>query len=135
MGTKPITEDLPTPDEIEVQQREYPVHPLPVKPVGPTTTHELPAPTGAVFSLVLSTTRQRIVHADLKRKRTILLLYSGTATDRWLIARSQSGTAVPWPANVPLVLESCDELWGLLSGAGLAGSDGTLSIIAEMWTG
>lgn len=73
MGTHPITLDPPNPPVEEVQQREYPVHPLPVKLTGPAHTQELPAREGAAFTEVLTTTMQKVVGGpDPKRKQIIL---------------------------------------------------------------
>lgn len=72
MGTG-YTEDPPNPPERDVQQRQWPVEPIPVKPVGPVGVEELPADKGAAFTEVLTTTMRKILAGpDPKRKQVIM---------------------------------------------------------------
>jgi len=71
----------------------------------------------------------RVLTEDPTRRRASLILRSATATDQVLYQSNSSGQAVPWPANVALVLEHCDEMWASVP----AGSTGTLTVITEHW--
>lgn len=126
-----VVEDPPNPDQLEVQQREEPaLLVVPVRPVGPVTVQVLPARIGPAFTQGLNTSWQSVLGNDLKRRRATLLLVSSTAADTWLYSRTQGGSGVPWPANVPLVLEHADAVYAQI---GPGNPAATLSVITEVW--
>lgn len=117
--------ELPQPDISTVQQ--LPAEPLltvPVRAVAPVPVSVLPARCGAAFKEPLSTAFSRVLGADPKRRRTVLC-----GTEAWEYSRTgNSGSGVPWPADVPLILEHCDAVY-----ARVPTSTGELAVIAEVW--
>lgn len=115
-----------TPDLAEVQQRPDPdaLLVLPARLVEPAAVQVLPARAGAAFVQPLNTQFAHVLGQDPKRRRVVLL---GSAD--WEYSRTgNSGSGVPWPTDVPLVLEHCDAIY-----ARVPTSTGQLSVIAESW--
>lgn len=119
-----MTEHLPEPELEELQQHDVPIPAVPVNVVGPVTVHSLPAKSGPAFAQSLTTDFQKILYTDLKRARASLI---GSAA--WEYSRTgASGSGVPWPINVALVIEHGDSVY-----ARVPTSTGTLSVITEVW--
>ncbi len=109
----------------EVFQHDVPGPVVPVDVRGPVIVHQLPSKGGPSFKHPLTTTFSQVLGHDNKRARTTLLL-AGAA---WEYSRTgASGSGVPWPSNVPLVLEHCDQVW-----ARVTTETGNLSVITEIW--
>jgi len=129
----PMREDPPQPDLPDLQQREvYDVPAVPVCIDGTTDVHVIPnkrfsvsnEPVGANTGLFT-----RILTADPTRRRAVVMLQSATATDTFSVSSSASGQSIPWPANVAMVLEHCDEVWarsGQAQGA-------VIGVLIENW--
>ncbi len=117
--------ELPQPDIATVQQLpDEPLLTIPVRAVAPVPVSILPARCGAAFKDGLGTSFSKVLGPDPKRRRTVLC---GDAD--WEYSRSgATGSGVPWPADVPLVLEHCDAVY-----ARVPTSTGNLSVIAETW--
>jgi hypothetical protein len=112
----------PQPELDEIQQREI-VHPaVPVKHVGPITTHELPARVATIFDFGLTTTWQNVLAEDPKRKRTILI-----CDQDWVVSHAGRGGGT-WFAKVPLVLQNVSAVY-----AKVGSSTATLTVIPEEW--
>lgn len=122
MGTQIV--DQPDPELGEVLQEEPTLPTLPVNVNGPVQTRQLPSRIGGSIKEPLTTAFSRVLYADLKRRRAVLV-----ADVDWEYSRTgNSGSGVPWYAKVPLVIEHADEV-----NARVPTSTGTLSIIAETW--
>lgn len=120
----PYIEDPGTPDVPELLQRDVVEYPsVPVRLDGIVVVQLAPSLRGPAFVQALSTTFQHVLGADPKRRRTILL---GDAD--WLYRTSTSGVGVPWPLDVPLVLEHADHIY-----AAVPTGTGTLTVITEVW--
>jgi hypothetical protein len=119
------TQHQPEPELEELEQHDVPGPVVPVNVMGPVTTHPLPSKGGPAFvQPLVATSFTKVLSHDLKRARTTLLL--GAA---WEYSRTGgSGSGVPWPSNVPLVLEHCDQVW-----ARVVADTGNLSVITEVW--
>lgn len=108
----------------EVFQHDIPGPVVPVDVRGPVVTHPLPSKGGPSFAHPLTAVFSKVLGHDLKRSRTTLLI--GAA---WEYSRTgASGSGVPWPSNVPLVLLHCDQVW-----ARVVADTGNLSVITEIW--
>jgi hypothetical protein len=125
----PVTEDPPQPDLAELQQREVFEYPsVPVRLDGPASVSTLPNGRFSVSAEPLGDNAVRVLTNDPRRRRAVLVMYSATATDYWKVKSTASGQGVPWPANVPCVMDHCDEVWAQV-GAGYL----TLSVLIEHW--
>lgn len=122
-GARHYVEDPGYPDVPDLLQREVDLPAVPVRHDGPLVVQMAPSLRGPAFVQALSTTFQHILGADPKRRRTILL---GDAD--WLYRTSTSGNGVPWPADVPLVLEHADQIY-----AATPTSTANLTVITEVW--
>lgn len=96
---------------------------VPVRVADPVLTHELPSRVGVIQVAPLSTSAVKVLYSDLKRKKAQLVCASA-----FLIARNKSGEFALWPANVPLVLTTSDELWAKVSS-----STADLTVVSEVW--
>lgn len=124
LGVDPDVE-LPQPDIGTVQQLpDEPLLTVPIRAVGPVPVQQLPARAGAAFAEPLTTSFTKVLGADPKRRRVVLC-----AGDAWEYSRTgATGSGIPWPAAVPLILEHCDQFY-----ARVPTSDGVLAVIAETW--
>lgn len=122
--TTGVLEDPPTPDVYDLQQRDIPLHTLPVKHEGPVTVWRLPSRRSSAIATVLGTSFDKILPADDKRARATLV-----CSVAWEYSRTgATGSGLPIPANVPITIEHCDRV-----DARVPTSTGTLSVIAEYW--
>lgn len=127
MGTG-ITEDLPDPAVEDVQQREWPLPAMPVKPTGPVQTHELPSRVAVARPYAVgASTFEQVSGENLKRKRILLL-----ASDKGFTysTSGSSSTGVAWPINVPLELRNAGAVYVK---ATTAGDTSTVQVIEEVW--
>jgi hypothetical protein len=119
-----LIEDPPNPTLDELQQRDLPVPSVPVRVDGQVKVYNLPARSGPVVVVDIdTTTTQPILSADPKRSLATLIVDTA-----WYYKNRSNGQELPWPANVPLVLTHCDEVW-----ARAQSEDGTLSGITEYY--
>lgn len=116
----------PEPDLAELQQRDQDGPAVPVRTAGPVEVHELPSRQAPAFSTTLADDNQHILGADRKRKVAILI-----CDEPWLYAQQRSAPGVRWPADVPLVITHCDEVYAAIHPD--AAGTGTLSVISEIW--
>ena len=116
-------EDPGYPDVPDLLQREVALPAVPVRHDGPLVVQLAPSLRGPAFVQDLSTTFQHVLGADPKRRRTILL-----GSVDWLYRTSSSGAGVPWPQDVPLILEHADQIY-----AAVPTSTGQLTVITEVW--
>jgi hypothetical protein len=84
---------------------------------------QLPHRLGVVDSvtLVQNAAPEQLLVADRRRARAVLV-----AAAAFNVRRGRAGKACVWPANVALVVEHADELWGSTTAA-----DATVTIITE----
>lgn len=114
---------LPEPEVEDLQQQsELDEKAMPVRPVGPVLVQQLPARIGLIRAEALTTAATKILYADPKRRRAILIAEGGFS-----VSKTGTGEFAPWPTNAPLVLEHCDEVWAR------SGSTATLTVITEVW--
>lgn len=117
--------------EEEIHQEVMPaLISVPVHLDRPATVQLLPSRVGPAFVTGLNSNWQSVLNRDPKRRRAVLMLASATASDTWLYSRTQGGAGVPWPANVPLVLEHADAVY---ASVGPGNPATTLTAITEMW--
>ena len=132
--TIPIREDPPAPVLDELQLRE--VFDLPTVPVqldGPAEVHVLPSRRFNVSQEAVggsNVVATRILTQDLTRRRAVVIFRSATATDSFLVQSTSSGQGIPWPANVPLEFQHCDEVFAKNNAAD---TNITLSVFTEHW--
>jgi hypothetical protein len=89
---------------------------------GPVDVRPVPSRWGPTFSHPLTTQFTHVIGSDLDRTRLTLI-----GSVDWLLSRTgRTGSGVPIPADVPLVLTHCDEIW-----AAVPTSTGDLAVIAE----
>jgi hypothetical protein len=105
---------------------------VPVRLDEPANVRELPALSGGMTRVTLDVNGARILVADPKRKIVTLLSFDQTiylGSDQANVA-ANAGTpnGARWPANTPLVITHCDEVW-----ASSAASTTEVSIITERW--
>lgn len=132
MGTRPheTTEDLPNPSVEEIDQREaFPLVTVPVKPTGPVPVHLMPARKAGMFTMVLTTTPQRILSGpDPKRKRVLLVgdgdYYIATSSNAGAGARMHGAAGVAYP--IELTYD------GMIYASAVTGTV-NLGVIAEYW--
>ncbi len=118
-------EDPPDPALPDLQQRDLPLPAVCVDVNGAVRTHALPSRTSIGHTVPLLSTVEGALSAEPKRARALLI-----GTVAWSYQSKQSGTQVPWPANVPCEILHAGEVWvRKASGA----SDGVLGVIAELW--
>lgn len=113
---------MPEVEDLE-QQSELPEMTVKVRVVGPTLTHELPARIGTVRVEPLTTAASKVLYNDEKRKSALLVCASAFS-----VSRSGNGEFALWPANVPLPVGHCDEMW-----ARMPSSTANLTVITEVW--
>jgi hypothetical protein len=123
----------PRPDAEDLVQDAEPTPALMTVPValdGPVRTQQLPRSSSGRRTVRVGTTPRRVLSADPRRARTLILPQSNTIT----LGSSQSeatGTyAAVWPAWLPLELFDADELW-IAAPAG----DTDVTVITENWAG
>jgi len=125
-----VVEDAPQPDLSDLQQREVFDGPaVRVCVDGSTDVHTLPNRGFSTSIEPIGSNGVRILFADPRRRKATIILRSATATDFFYVSASQSGQGVPWPANVPMVHDHCDEVWAK-EGTPAAPS---LSVLYETW--
>ena len=119
-----ILQDPPSPDLDEVQQREhYAVQAVPVCVEGVTAVVLAPARSGSVLLEHLTTDLVRVLHTDPKRAAATFI-----GADAWTMGNKAGGTQCPIPADVPVRVQHCAEVW-----AAAATGTTTLTIITEVW--
>lgn len=118
--------DPPNPDLDELQQREIPppFPPVPVTLDGPVPVRILPSKKGPAFTHPLYGTLSRVLGYDPSRAVAILVCES-----EWFYSTGSSGQLVRWPADVPLPIGHCDEVFARVA------TDATadLSVITEVY--
>ncbi len=122
-------EDPPAPDLDDVQQREaLTLVTVPVKVEGPVRVQNLPAKIGVMQSVPLpgSATPVSVLPRDLRRSVATLI-----CDQEWRVMRKSGSERVRWPADVPLVITSGDEIWAILPAT--AQDPATLSVISEIY--
>ncbi len=119
----PYVEDPGMPDVPDLLQRDDYLPAVPVRITGPLVVQMAPSRRGPAFSQDLATTFQHVLGADPKRRRAVLI-----GSVDWLYRTATSGGGVPWPQDVPLVLEHADQVF-----AAVPTSTGQLSVITEVW--
>jgi len=123
----------------EVMQDDAPERVVvPVAIEGHAHVRELPALGAGATVLTLDTNGARVLAADPKRKFVTLVsrdqdIYVGTRSAQVDIRNTAGAAGTPsgawWPANVPLVIGHCDEIW-----VSSASSTTRLSVLPERWT-
>lgn len=121
MSASEVPADV-TPDLDELLQLESAKFTVPVRHDGPLEVHELPSRVAVVSDFGVTTTWQRVLGADLKRKRVTIV-----GDQAWVVSHGPFGGGT-WPANVPLVWCSASQVFAKV-GTGTA----TLTIINEEW--
>lgn len=116
-------EDPPTPDLDELQQRPALMVTVPVQQQGPLSVRLLPSKTGPVSADVLSVTPLQVLGADLGRASAVLV-----CDVDWLISTGRSSTRGRWPADVPLYIGHCDEIF-----ASVSTGTGNLTTVTEFF--
>jgi hypothetical protein len=121
-----------TPDVVEVQQGEHtggPDVPVPVEVVGAVRVDELPTRSGGIFTRNVTTAGIRLIGDDPRRKlATVVPVDSDIRLGHTQAEAVMDGAGAVWPASVPFVYSSSDELWV----AAVAG-DTAVSVIVEHW--
>lgn len=129
----PVREDQPQPDLPELQQREvFELPSVPVRIDGPAQVNTLPSRRFSVSQEPVGASTAnatRVLTNDPTRRRAIILFRSGTSTDFFLVQSASTGQGVAWPANVPLVMDHCDEVYA----KGGAAEAISLSVLIESW--
>lgn len=131
MGTHgPLVEGDEQPDVSELQGREperFVV--VPVRHQGPVRTQELPARTGAVRSLlVTSGDPVQVAKEDLTRSRLVLISQDEPIYVAY--GRDQVSAGLGWwPALEPLEIRTVCEVW-----IAAVGTDAYVSVRYENWT-
>jgi hypothetical protein len=124
MADEPVfVEDPPDPDLPDLQQRDLPMPTVPVEVEGKVRVLHLPNRGSAVEAFPMDTTQRRVLGADPKRARVVLV-----SSVAWNYARTKTGQTAPIPANVPITLTHTDEVY-----AAVPTSTGTLAVISEYW--
>ena len=91
-----------------------------VQTEGPVRVQNLPNRNGNVTADVYGISPERILYQDPKRAVATLI---GNAA--WTYSPSKTSTRAPIPANVPIVVTHCDEVWA-------AAVTGTVTVVAIM---
>jgi hypothetical protein len=89
---------------------------------------EMPTAIGGMHRTIITTTAEKILNADARRKMVTLVSLDQDIYLAPSFSEANPSGAALWPANVPLVLQSSDELW-----AASFASTTTLTIIIENW--
>lgn len=102
MDHSEVNQDLPSPDLPELLQREDdPLLVLPVRPVEPVLTHELPSRHAACFTQNVGTTAVKVLSGpDPKRKR-VLLTFSGAGYIATTL-NTGAGALIPAATTAPV---------------------------------
>lgn len=121
------------PDLSEVLQEEIaPVHeglPVPVRIVGPVRAQILPAKSSSTKTVAVGTTPIRILQANHRRSRILLMATGGAMRVAFNTASKETPASMAlWPVNVPLELLGDDEVWVM----GDAGNI-SVSLVASRW--
>lgn len=127
---EPYNADTPAVGDVLQYETGMPDRPIPVEIQGSVRVDELPSRTGGIFSRTITTTTPYRLNENPRRKAVTII--AATADIR--IGRTQAdalndGAGVQWPAAVPLVLQSADELWILAVGGSTA-----VGFIVEDWS-
>jgi len=116
-------EDPPDPDLPELQQRDLPMPTVPVEVTEKVRVLHLPNRSSSVEAFPMDTTLRRLMAADPKRARAVLV-----SSVAWRYARTATGVSMPMAANVPLTITHSDEV-----AARAETGTGTLSVLGEYW--
>lgn len=117
-------EDPPAPDLDDLQQREIPhLGAVPVCVEGPVLVQVQPARRGTAEPTGLNQTPAHILGEDPRRSAATLL-----CDVAWNYFARKGGASVRWPADVPLVIQHCSEVW-----ASVTTGTGNLSVISEYY--
>jgi len=118
-----IVEPPPDPELPDLQQQNLPMPTVPVSVEGKVRVLHLPNRNSAIEAFAMTTTLARVLAADPKRARTVLV-----STVAWNLARTRTGQTAPIPANVVITLTHSDEVH-----ASVPTSTGTLAVISEYY--
>jgi len=118
-----MVEPPPDPELADLQQQNLPMPTVPVSVEGKVRVLHLPNRNSAIEAFAMDTTQRRVLAADPKRARTVLV-----STSAWNLARTKSGQTAPIPANVVITLTHSDEVY-----ASVPTSTGTLAVISEYY--
>ena len=121
-----VVEDPPV-DLDDIQQREPIMPAVRVEVEGPVRVQNLPnrAGNGTVDAIAETGQPTHILYADTKRACALMI-----GSVNWVYMTNQTGTQLPWPANVPLPITHSGHVWAKsASGAGA----GTISTISEFF--
>ena len=119
-------------DPGEIQQNEEPATAIvvPVEITTPVRTQELPSKLSGLGTKTLTTTPQVILRKDPRRKRATIISFDQDF--RLGVTKAQadptSGTGADWPQDVPLPIDTSEEIW-----AASLTSTSKLTIIQEAW--
>lgn len=105
---------------------------VPVKVETPVRVQEPPAALGAHFNVTFpdTTTAQRVVRSDPKRKRLVLTAFSSIVWVGTNQQSAQSKTCFPLAVGATVEITHKEELWALPDSAATA----VLGVIQEQWT-
>lgn len=122
-----------TPADEVMQDVSPDVPTVPVRIDEPVRTHELPRISGGAWTDQVDTSGKRLLAADPKRScATILALdqdvYIGMDQASVSAASMANPSGAQWPANVPLVIQHCDEVW-----VSSQASTTAVSVLVERW--
>lgn len=114
----------PTVQELRQEKNTNPFV-MPVEQRGPVQVQTLPAQDATVVNRILDTTVSQIIGSDPRRTRLLLISTSGA----FRFGFDPSAVLGIWPANVPLTITSCREVYVTADAA-----NATLTALAEFWT-
>lgn len=119
-----VFNDPPTPALPDVEQRPVDYPAVAVQVVGPVLVQDQPARTGYIAVERLNTSGAvQVLTADPRRQRAVLV-----SSAAWSMLNKRSGAQAPMPANVPIIVQHCSEVWALGSA-----SEQVLSVIVEVY--
>ena len=127
MPTEPLVE--PTNDEL--LQEEYPKpDAVSVCVDGPVQTRELPAKFAGMSTLkgVTSGPAVQILYKDYRRKSATINALNANIILGSSQAQAAANSGATWPANVPLVITSYEEVW-----VSAVSTTTDISVIIESW--
>lgn len=123
--------DFDTPHPVEVHQAEtgMPDEAIPVAVVGSVRVDELPTRTGGIFTRNVDTTGTRLIGGEARRKlATVVAVDADIRLGHTQAEATMDGAGAIWPAAVPFVYSSSDELW-----VAAVAADTAVSVIVEHW--
>ncbi len=132
MSSQPFDGEVSA-DDVMQDEHENERMVVSVRVVGPVETRELPSLSGGYRTRTLTTSGEKILPADPKRKMATILsatqdIYVGADQSSVTADGGTNPSAPPWPDAVPLVITHTDEVW-----ASSVTSTTVLTIITERW--